>query len=165
MGVKEDLQVRIGEVTGVGEWHTVTQADIDKFAEATRDRQWIHVDPERAARGPFGSTIAHGFMTLSLIPGIGPGLDVPSASMIINYGLERVRFVSPVPAGSRVRVVSELAGVSEIAKVGGKRPSRLRGRDRDPAGALSRGVSPAGDPGACRTSCRGRSHRPHDPSR
>ncbi len=58
MGVKEDLEARIGEVTGVGEWHTVTQADIDKFADATRDHQWIHVDAERASRGPFGSTIA-----------------------------------------------------------------------------------------------------------
>lgn len=116
MGFKEDLEARIGEVIGVGAWHTVTQADIDKFADATLDHQWIHVDPERAARGPFGSTIAHGFMTLSLIPGIGPGLDVPSATTIINYGLDWVRFVSPVPAGSRVRVVSELAGVSETAK-------------------------------------------------
>ena len=133
MGVKEDLQARIGEVTGVGEWHTVTQADIDKFADATRDHQWIHVDPERAARGPFGSTIAHGFMTLSLIPGIGPGLEAPSASMIINYGLERVRFVSPVPAGSRVRVVSELAGVTETAKglkVNERVTIELEGSDR-----------------------------------
>lgn len=133
MGVKEDLQARIGDVTGVGEWHTVTQADIDKFADATRDRQWIHVDPERAARGPFGSTIAHGFMTLSLIPGIGPGLEAPSAAMIINYGLDRVRFVSPVPAGSRVRVVSELAGVSETArglKVSEKVTIELEGSDR-----------------------------------
>ena len=133
MGVKEDLEARIGEVTGVGAWHTVTQADIDKFADATLDHQWIHVDPERAARGPFGSTIAHGFMTLSLIPGIGPGLEVPSATMIINYGLERVRFVSPVPAGSRVRVVSELAGVSETGKglkVNEKVTVELEGSDR-----------------------------------
>ena len=133
MGVKDHLEARIGEVTGVGEWHTVTQADIDKFADATRDRQWIHVDPERAALGPFGSTIAHGFMTLSLIPGIGPGLEVPGATMIINYGLDRVRFVSPVPAGSRVRVVSELAGVSETArglKVNEKVTIELEGSDR-----------------------------------
>ena len=133
MGVKEDLQARIGDVTGVGEWHTVTQTDIDKFADATRDHQWIHVDPERAARGPFGSTIAHGFMTLSLIPGIGPGLEAPSGAMIINYGLDRVRFVSPVPAGSRVRVVSELAGVSETAKglkVNERVTIELEGSDR-----------------------------------
>ena len=116
MGVREDLESRIGEVIGVGDWHTVTQGDINKFADATRDDQWIHVDAERAAQGPFGATIAHGFMTLSLIPGIRPVPEMPGVKMIINYGLERVRFLTPVPAGSRVRVVSELAGVSEIAK-------------------------------------------------
>jgi acyl dehydratase len=133
MGVKEDLEARIGEVTGVGEWHTVTQADIDKFADATRDHQWIHVDAERASRGPFGSTIAHGFMTLALIPGIGPRLEVTGVAMIINYGLERVRFVSPVPAGSRVRVVSEMAAVSETAKgvrVNERVTVELEGSDR-----------------------------------
>jgi len=133
MGVKEDLEARIGEVTGVGEWHTVTQADIDKFADATRDHQWIHVDAERATRGPFGSTIAHGFMTLALIPGIGPRLEVSGVAMIINYGLERVRFVSPVPAGSRVRVVSELAAVSETTKgvrVNERVTVELEGSDR-----------------------------------
>lgn len=133
MGFKEDLEARIGEVTGVGAWHTVTQADIDKFAEATLDHQWIHVDRERAARGPFGSTIAHGFMTLALIPGIGAGLEVPTDTMVINYGLDRVRFVSPVPAGSRVRVVSVLAGVSETAKglrVNERVTVELEGSDR-----------------------------------
>ncbi|MCY4369424.1 MAG: MaoC family dehydratase [bacterium] len=116
MGVKQELEARIGEVTGVGEWHTVTQADVDRFADATRDHQWIHVDEERAAQGPFGTTIAHGFMTLALIPGIGPRLEPPGVTMTINYGLDRVRFVSPVPVGSRVRVVSELAGVKETPK-------------------------------------------------
>ena len=116
MGVKEDLAAKVGEVTGVGEWHTMTQAAIDMFADATCDHQWIHVDGERAARGPFGTTIAHGFMTLALIPGIGPLLETPGVKMTINYGLDRVRFVSPVPAGSRVRVVSELSEVSETPK-------------------------------------------------
>ena len=115
MSVYEDLQGRIGETVGVGEWHTVTQEAIDQFAAATEDHQWIHVDPERAASGPFGTTIAHGFLTLSLIAGIGPSLDVPGVKMGINYGLDRVRFLSPVPVGSRVRVSSVLREVTEVA--------------------------------------------------
>ena len=112
MSLKTELEARIGEVVGVGDWQTVTQDDIERFADATRDHQWIHTDAIRASEGPFGSTIAHGFMTLALIPGIGPALDLPGVSMIINYGLNRVRFISPVPAGSRVRVIREIAGVS-----------------------------------------------------
>lgn len=113
MSIRAELEARVGEVIGVGDWHTITQVDIDSFAAATRDPQWIHVDAARAAEGPFGATIAHGFMTLALIPGIGPVLDLPGLEMIINYGLNRVRFLSPVPVGSRVRVVREIAGVSE----------------------------------------------------
>ena len=113
MSVRTALEARIGEVIGVGDWHTITQADIDHFADATRDHQWIHVDAARAAEGPFGATIAHGLMTLALIPGIGPVPDLPGVKMIINYGLNRVRFISPVPAGSRVRVIREIAGVSD----------------------------------------------------
>ena len=113
MSLKTELEARVGEVVGVGDWHTVTQDDIERFADATRDHQWIHTDAARASEGPFGSTIAHGFMTLALIPGIGPDLDLPDVSMIINYGLNRVRFISPVPTGSRVRVIREIAGVSE----------------------------------------------------
>ena len=113
MSIRAELEARVGEVIGVGDWHTIAQADIDAFAYATRDPQWIHVDTARAAEGPFGATIAHGFMTLALIPGIGPVLDLPGLEMIINYGLNRVRFLSPVPVGSRVRVVREIAGVSE----------------------------------------------------
>lgn len=117
MGVKQDLEARIGQATGPGGWHTVTQADVDRFADATRDHQWIHIDAERAASGPFGGTIAHGFMTLALIPGIGPRSEsLPGVRMTINYGLERVRFVSPVPVGSRVRVSSELLEVTETPK-------------------------------------------------
>ena len=113
MSVRAELEARVGEIVGVGDWHTITQADIDRFASATRDHQWIHVDAARAAEGPFGATIAHGFMTLALIPGIGPVLDLPGVKMTVNYGLNRVRFISPVPVGSRVRVVREIAGASE----------------------------------------------------
>lgn len=117
MGVKQELEARIGKTTEPGEWHTVTQADVERFADATRDRQWIHVDEQRAARGPFGGTIAHGFMTLALIPGIGPrSAPPPGVRMTVNYGLERVRFVSPVLVGSRVRVRSELIEVTETPK-------------------------------------------------
>ena len=114
MTVKEDLEARVGEVVGVGEWHTVTQEAIDQFADATNDHQWIHVDPDRAADGPFGTTIAHGFMTLALIAGISPSLEVPGVKLALNYGLDRVRFISPVPSGSRVRVSTVLADVSEV---------------------------------------------------
>jgi len=114
MTVKEDLEARVGEVVGVGEWHTVTQEAIDQFADATNDHQWIHVDPDRAADGPFGTTIAHGFMTLALIAGTSPSLEVPGVKLALNYGLDRVRFISPVPSGSRVRVTTVLADVFEV---------------------------------------------------
>ena len=114
MSVYEDLRGRIGEKIGVGEWHTVTQESIDQFADATNDHQWIHVDPERAAAGPFGTTIAHGFMTLALIAGISPPLKISGVKLSINYGLDRVRFISPVPSGSRLRVSSVLAEVAEV---------------------------------------------------
>ena len=115
MGIKEDLEARIGDVVGVGEWHTITQDSINQFADATEDHQWIHVDPERAAAGPFGTTIAHGFMTLALIAGISPPFEVPGVKMAINYGLDRVRFISPVPSGSRVRTSTVLSEVAEVA--------------------------------------------------
>ena len=114
MTVKEDLEARVGEVVGVGGWHTVTQEAIDQFADATNDHQWIHVDPDRAADGPFGTTIAQGFMTLALIAGISPSLEVPGVKLALNYGLDRVRFIAPVPSGSRIRVSTVLAGVSEV---------------------------------------------------
>jgi acyl dehydratase len=111
----EQLSARIGETVGVGEWVTVSQEQIDRFAESTGDHQWIHVDPERAARGPFGTTIAHGFLTLSLIPAIAPTVDVGEVRMAINYGLDRVRFISPVPVGSRLRAHVVLKEVVEVA--------------------------------------------------
>ena len=109
---------RIGQEIAVSDWREVTQAHIDQFAEATGDRQWIHVDPVRAAtESPFRTTIAHGFLTLSLLsPLIRQSLQLGALRMAINYGLNRVRFVSPVPAGSRIRAritVQALEAVSE----------------------------------------------------
>lgn len=114
MGLMEDLAVRVGSEVGVGDWTTITQDQVNAFADATHDHQWIHVDHEKAAAGPFGTTIAHGFLTLSLIPAIAPALDVPDVRMAINYGLDRVRFITPVPVGSRVRARSVLRDVSEV---------------------------------------------------
>jgi acyl dehydratase len=87
------------------DWVTIEQRAIEQFADATGDHQWIHVDPERAARGPFGTTVAHGYLSLSLLPGLlGTMLSVTDARMGINYGIEKVRFTAPVPSGSRVRL-------------------------------------------------------------
>jgi acyl dehydratase len=97
--------VQVGDEFGPSSWVEVPQERIDRFAEATDDHQWIHVDPERAANGPFGTTIAHGYLTLSLLPAMSYEVVPrdPDAKMGINYGLNRVRFPSPVPVGSRVR--------------------------------------------------------------
>ena len=98
------LKARVGEELAVGEWLIVDQAMIDKFADATGDHQWIHIDRERAAEGPFGTTIAHGFLTLSLLPKLAESaLKVDDVRMGVNYGLNRVRFPAPVPSGSRIR--------------------------------------------------------------
>jgi acyl dehydratase len=114
MSAIDDIKARIGEELGVGEWVEVSQERIDQFAEATGDHQWIHVDEERAKQGPFGQTIAHGYLTLSLIPSLGGGsLGVPGTKMGVNYGLDRVRFIAPVPAGSRVRARRKLLDVTE----------------------------------------------------
>ncbi len=110
----EALSARIGTEIGVGDWVRLDQERISAFADATGDHQWIHVDEERAASGPFGSTIAHGYLTLSMIPAIAPALRVEGVRMGINYGLDRVRFISPVPVGSRVRARSALTDVSEV---------------------------------------------------
>jgi acyl dehydratase len=99
-----DLQARVGEEVGVSEWITVDQNRINQFAEATGDHQWIHIDAERAAKGPFGTTIAHGFLTLSLLPQMSASaFQVLDTRMGVNYGLDRVRFPAPVPSGSRLR--------------------------------------------------------------
>jgi acyl dehydratase len=106
----------VGEQFGVSDWITVDQDRIKAFADATGDHQWIHVDVERArTESPYGSTIAHGFLTLSLIPALSKAnYRVENAKMGINYGLNRVRFLAPVPAGSRVRVRSELVDAREV---------------------------------------------------
>ena len=95
---------RLDQEVAVSDWLDVTQERIDRFAEATGDRQWIHVDTARAAESPFKSTIAHGFLTLSLVSALGQtAMRIDGLRMAINYGLNRVRFISPVPAGSRIR--------------------------------------------------------------
>jgi acyl dehydratase len=102
-------------VLGPGRWHEVSQQQINQFADATGDHQWIHVDPERAASGPFGRTIAHGYLTLSLTPLFLPQLiDITGFSMGVNYGTEKVRFPSPVPVGSRVRARAVVDQASEL---------------------------------------------------
>jgi acyl dehydratase len=94
---------------GVSEWLTVTQERINLFADATGDHQWIHVDPERAVDGPFGKTIAHGYLTLSLLPEMMPGLlEVPDSQMGVNYGIDRLRLTAPVPVDSRIRTRARL---------------------------------------------------------
>ncbi|MGE9807058.1 MULTISPECIES: MaoC family dehydratase [unclassified Janibacter] len=104
-----ELEQAAGQHLGVSEWHTVTQDQIDTFADATGDHQWIHVDPERAAEGPFGTTIAHGYLTLSLVPLLVQQIyRVEGITMGINYGSDKVRFPAPVPVGSRIRGGAEL---------------------------------------------------------
>lgn len=104
-----DLQELVGQELGCSDWFTVDQDRIDAFAHATGDQQWIHVDPQRAAAGPFGATVAHGFLTLSLLPVMSASaFEVQDTRMGVNYGLDRVRFPAPVPVGSRVRAVFKL---------------------------------------------------------
>jgi acyl dehydratase len=99
-----ELQPLVGQEIGVSDWITVDQKRINLFADATGDHQWIHVDEARAAAGPYGTTVAHGFLTLSLLPEMSASaFEVRDARMGINYGLNRVRFPSPVPVGSRLR--------------------------------------------------------------
>jgi acyl dehydratase len=106
--------VNVGDTFGPSTWVEITQERIDQFAEATGDHQWIHVDPERAKDGPFGTTIAHGYLTLSLIPVASFEVVPSSGKMGINYGANRVRFPAPVPVGSRVRTAFEVVAVEEI---------------------------------------------------
>jgi len=109
------LELEVGTDLGESSWVEITQSDIDTFAEATRDHQWIHVDPERAADGPFGSTIAHGYLTLALvIPLWSELLQVEKVGMAVNYGLNRLRLPAPVPVGSRIRLAGKLAAASEV---------------------------------------------------
>jgi acyl dehydratase len=110
-----ELRERVGQEIAVSPWTEIAQERIDRFAEATDDRQWIHVDRARAAQGPFGGTIAHGFLTLSLLPRLlAESFALADRKMGVNYGLNRVRFTSPVPSGSRVRGRFALAKLEEI---------------------------------------------------
>ena len=115
----DELKAKVGQELGVSEWLTLTQEQVNAFAELTGDHQYIHVDPARAAQTPFGGTIVHGYFTLSLLPGLkqqttgGPGLNL-NGRISINYGLNRVRFPSPVPVGQPLRLRTALKEIEEI---------------------------------------------------
>ncbi len=112
----EGMQSLLGREVGPSEWRTVIQADIDAFAELSGDDQWIHVDVERAKAGPFGGPIAHGYLTLSLGPMLSPQVyRIDGFSMGVNYGAEKIRFPSPVPVGSKLRLGVTLLEVTEVA--------------------------------------------------
>ncbi len=111
----KDLAKAVGQQLGHSDWLEITQERIDRFAEAMGDHQWIHVDPERARQGPFGATIAHGYLTQSLVNLFLPQIvEVRGISMGVNYGADRLRFPAPVPVGSRIRGSAELLEVEEI---------------------------------------------------
>jgi acyl dehydratase len=115
----EEYKKYVGQETNVGDWVLVTQQMVDKFADATGDHQFIHVDPERAKQTMFGGTIAHGYFTLSMLAGfLGQGTTgvrtkLPGAKMGVNYGLNKVRFIAPVPVGKRIRVHRKLVSIEE----------------------------------------------------
>jgi acyl dehydratase len=110
-----DLPSKVGQHLGYSGWQTITQEQVNQFAEATGDRQWIHVDPERAKAGPFGGPIAHGYLTLSLIPALlAQVLVVQGITMGVNYGANKVRFPAPVPVGSELRLGATLASVEDV---------------------------------------------------
>jgi acyl dehydratase len=115
----DELRALVGQELGVGAWLEITQERVNAFAEVTGDHQWIHVDPVRAAQTPTGGTIAHGYLTLSLLPFLGQDrdgvkLELPS-KMILNYGLNRVRFISPVRVGARIRTRTALLAVDDVS--------------------------------------------------
>jgi acyl dehydratase len=112
----DELRTLVGQRIGTSDWCEVTQARVNSFAEGTGDFQWIHCDPARASRlSPYGGTIAHGFLTLSLIPALSQQMhSIEGVSMALNYGLNRVRFPGPVPVGSRVRMTSDLLELREM---------------------------------------------------
>jgi acyl dehydratase len=115
----DELAACVGQDVAVSDWVCIDQAMIDAFAHATGDHQWIHTDPERAAKGPFGTTVAHGFLTLSLLPKFfDTTFDIRASSLGVNYGLNRVRFMSPVPVNSQVRAHLHLLSCESIAGEG-----------------------------------------------
>src|SRR5690625_118548 len=110
-----DLPTLVGKDLGYSQWREITQDQVNTFADATDDHQWIHTDPERAKEGPFGAPIAHGFLTLSLlIPMWESLLDVDGVTTKVNYGLDKVRFVSPVKVGAKIRMTAVVAEVEEV---------------------------------------------------
>jgi len=110
-----ELKARAGEHLGVSDWLEITQDRVDRFADATDDHQWIHVDIERAKTGPFGGTIAHGYLTLALLIPLWTEIaKIENIGMAVNYGLNRVRFPSPVPVGSKIRLSAVLAAVTDV---------------------------------------------------
>jgi acyl dehydratase len=112
----EELKTLGGQDLGHTDWLQIDQSRVDTFADATDDHQWIHTDPERAAAGPFGGTIAHGYLTLALlIPLMSELLNVSGVRMSINYGLDKVRFPAPVPVGAKIRLKGQVADVAEVA--------------------------------------------------
>ncbi len=112
----DELKAKVGEELGVSDWHEVTQEAINDFADVTGDHQWIHVDPERAKDTPFGGTIAHGFYTLSLGPKVNDEIvSFDGFAFAMNYGLGKVRFPSPLPVGSKVRMRATISEVSDVA--------------------------------------------------
>jgi acyl dehydratase len=114
-----DLQARVGETIGTSGWFTIGQDRIDQFAETTEDRQFIHIDPEAAKATPFGGTIAHGFLTLSMLaPMMNGALEKPDVQMSVNYGFNKVRFLSPVKSGKRIR------GHFKLLELAEKRPGQ-----------------------------------------
>ncbi|WP_439519798.1 MaoC family dehydratase [Hydrogenophaga sp.] len=114
-----DLAACVGQEVAVSDWIEITQERVNQFAQSTGDHQWIHVDVERAKAGPFGAPIAHGFLTLSLLPAFfDSALDIQGARMGVNYGLNRVRFPSPVPVGSRLRGRMTLQAAEPIDRDG-----------------------------------------------
>ena len=133
-GTVEEIEAAAGEELGTSEWVEITQERVDQFAEATGDHQWIHVDVEKARKGPFGGTIAHGYLTLSLVPWLGSqvfSLETPGAKL--NYGVNKVRFPSPVPVGSRVRArvaVDQVADVPAGKQLTMKYVVEIEGHDK-----------------------------------
>ena len=115
LSTPDEIAAAAGTELGVSDWLTISQDRIDAFADATGDHQWIHVDPERAATGPFGRTIAHGYLTLSLVPFFGSEVfSFGGAGAKLNYGTNKVRFPAPVPVGSRIRARVSLSSVNDI---------------------------------------------------
>ncbi|MBC7718306.1 MAG: MaoC family dehydratase [Chitinophagaceae bacterium] len=114
-----ELAACVGQEVAVSDWHTITQQQVDLFAQATGDHQWIHVNPEKAAAGPFGGPIAHGFLTLSMLPQFfESSFEIVGSRMGVNYGLNKVRFTSPVPVGSRLRARMTLLASEPIDNAG-----------------------------------------------